>query len=100
MAVVVFPIPLQKYTAGEKSVVVPGSTLRQLIENLAARFPEIKAHLIDPTDEDKLIPGMAALIGMDPVEEGLRTRIEPGDEVHFLPAIAGGAAAPTTRRTG
>ncbi|MEE8518117.1 MAG: MoaD/ThiS family protein [Dehalococcoidia bacterium] len=92
MAVVVFPTPLQRYTAGEKSVTVPGSTLRQLINNLDERFPGLKAHLIDPEDDDKLMPGLAAIIGMEAVEEGLRTRVEEDDEVHFLPAIAGGGS--------
>lgn len=100
MAIVIFSTPLKKYTAGEKSVVVPGATLLQLIENLAVLFPELRAHLIDPKDDNKLIAGMAAVIGMDPAEEGLRTRIEPDDEVHFLPAIAGGASQTHTRKAG
>ena len=99
MALVVFPTPFQKYTAGEKSVTVPGSTLRELIQNLDARFPGLKAHLLDPEDDDRLMPGLAAVIGMEPTEEGLRTRLEEDDEVHFLPAIAGGTGTlPCTRR--
>ncbi len=95
MAMVFIPTPLRKYAAGQTSVRVPGATLRELIDNLEALHPGLREHLIDPEDNGKLMPGLAAIVQGEPTNTGLRTKLSDDDEVHFLPAIAGGAP-PTT----
>jgi molybdopterin converting factor small subunit len=93
MAVVFIPTPLRKYANGQTSMTVPGSTLRELIRNLEERFPGLRVHLIDPEDEDRMMPGLAAIVDGEPINMGLRTKLDEQTEVHFLPAIAGGANA-------
>ena len=91
MAHVFFPTPLRGLAGGVPDADVPGGTLRELINNLAERFPGMRERLIDSEDGDRLIPGLAAVVDGEPTNMGLRTKLEPDTEVHFLPAIAGGS---------
>ncbi len=94
MAVVFIPTPLRKYADGQTSIIVPGTTLRELINNLEERYPGFKERFLDPDDDDRLMPGLAAFVQGEPTNMGLRTKLEEDDEVHFLPAIAGGSPGP------
>ena len=91
MAVVFIPTPLRKYADGQASVSVPGATLRELVSNLEERFPGLRERLINPEDEERIIPGLTAIVDGEPINMGLRTKLDEQTEVHFLPAIAGGA---------
>ena len=91
MATVFLPIPLRGYTDGEASAEVPGATLRALIRNLEVRYPGITERLVNPDDADRLMPGLAAVVDGEPTNMGLFTPLDEHSEVHFLPAIAGGA---------
>jgi molybdopterin converting factor small subunit len=93
MAVVFIPTPLRKYAGGQTSVTVPGATLRELMRNLEERFPGLRERLISPEDEERIIPGLTAIVDGEPINMGLRTKLDEQTEVHFLPAIAGGADA-------
>ncbi|MBI4305607.1 MAG: MoaD/ThiS family protein, partial [Chloroflexi bacterium] len=73
---------------GKTQVRVPGKNLRELIENLEKEFPGIKERIVE---EDHLRPGLAAVVGEQPTRQGLLTRLDDDTEVHFLPAISGGA---------
>ena len=89
MAEVWIPRRLQHLTHGEKQVRVPGATIRQLIDELEARYPGLKSSLYD-ADSDALAPGLAVMIDGESTQLGLLERIDEDSEVHFLPAIAGG----------
>ena len=91
MAVVFMPTPLRRYIGGVACVEVPGATLRQLINNLEARHPGLREHLLHPEDSDRLMMGLAAIVDGEPTNMGLLTTLDEQSEVHFLPAIAGGA---------
>jgi sulfur-carrier protein len=91
MATVFIPTLLRKYADGTAKVDVPGTTLRELVDNLEARYPGIKEHLIDPEDPDAFIPGLAAFVDSEATILGLRQRIQEASEVHFIPAVGGGA---------
>ena len=93
MAVVWIPALYRDLTSGETTVVAPGATVRQLIENLEARFPGIKARLY-ADDEMRLRPGVAIVVDGAVLRDRsrvLRTPLTDASEVHFLPAISGGA---------
>ena len=90
MAVVFLPTPLRRYIGGVACVEVPGATLRQLINNLEARYPGLREHLLHPEDSDRLMMGLAAIVDGEPTNMGLLTTLNERSEVHFLPAIAGG----------
>ena len=92
MATVFLSIPLRRYTNGESSAEVPGATLRALVRNLNERYPGIVESLVNPEDADRLMPGLAAIVDGEPTNMGLLTPLEEDSEVHFIPAISGGAA--------
>ena len=64
---------------------------RELVERLESRFPGIKERLVDADDPDTLPPGLSAIVDGEATVLGLRQPLQPDSEVHFLPAIAGGA---------
>lgn len=88
MARVFIPIPMRRFTGGQALAQVPGRTLRELIDHLELRFPGIRERLVEGDD---LLPGLAAIVDGEATVEGLLQKLEGDAEVHFLPAIAGGA---------
>ena len=70
---------------------VPGTTLRALVRNLDERYPGIVEALVNPEDSDRLMPGLAAIVDGEPTNMGLLTPLDERSEVHFIPAISGGA---------
>ena len=92
MPTVFIAMPLRRFTGGLATVQMTGATLRELVENLEASFPGVKARLVDEDDPDKLPPGLSAIVDGEATVLGLRQPLGPDSEVHFLPAIAGGSA--------
>ena len=85
---VAIPSLMRKLTAGEEQVTVPGTTVREVIDNLEHRYPGVKARLCE---EGRIKPGIAVYIdGILTTREGLRERLDANAEIHFLPAISGG----------
>ena len=39
---------------------------------------------------EKIKPGLAAVVGYVATRQGLRQKLEPDVEVHFVPAVSGG----------
>ena len=81
---------MQKLTGGIQVVQVEGSTVRQIINNLEVLYPGTKARLYD-SEEDELLPGVAAIVDGDVTQLGLLEKVNEDSEVHFLPAIGGGS---------
>lgn len=100
MATVFLSIPLRRYTDGESSTEVQGATLRALIRNLNERYPGIAESLVNPEDADRLMPGLAAIVDGEPTNMGLLTPLDEQSEVHFIPAISGGAPVSRSERGG
>ena len=70
-----------------RSVEVPGRTVGQVVEGLAARYPGVLGVLMEDGD---LRPGVAVSVGDQLAQDGLLEPVAPDDEVHVLPAFAGG----------
>jgi sulfur-carrier protein len=87
MSTVWIPSLLQPLTDGQPKVIVPGETLRQVIEALEERFPGIQSRLCEG---DRLRPSIVAVVNGEVSRFGLRHRLEPESEIHFVPAISGG----------
>lgn len=87
MAVVWIPALLRDLTGGQERVMVPGETVRQVIENLNGRFPGIRDRLVEG---NRLRPGIAVVVDGELSREQLRRRLAETSEVHFVPAISGG----------
>jgi len=64
-----------------------GTNLRGLIDYLENMYPGVKNQLVE---DDKLRPGMSAVIDGRTTRLGLIQKLENVSEIHFLPAIAGG----------
>jgi len=64
-----------------------GTNLRGLIDYLEDMYPGVKNQLIE---DDKLRPGMSAVIDGRTTRLGLIQKLENVSEIHFLPSIAGG----------
>ena len=84
-------MPIRRRIGGEPSLVVEGATLREVINNLEEHIPGIREELIDSELEDRVIRTISAIIDGEAADMGLRTTVGKDSEVHFLPAIAGGA---------
>ena len=84
------PTRMQELTGGQQQVQVPGATVRQILNNLEKAYPGIKARLVD-LEEDELLPGVAVIVDGEASLLGMMEVVRQASEVHFLPAIGGGA---------
>ena len=86
MAVVWIPTLLRPMAGGAETVRVSGATLREVIDNLDQQHPGLRDRILD----GGLIRDEIALaIGSDQATD-LSLAVAADDEVHILPAIAGG----------
>ena len=88
MATVFIPVPIRKLTNGASQVQVKGTSLRDVIDNLDLLFPGTRERIVEG---DGLVPGIAAVIDGIAALEGLRVLVGNESEVHFIPAMEGGA---------
>ena len=84
------PTVLRKHTEGEKKVSGDGATLRELVEDVAARNPGLRDALVG--DDGALHRFINVYVNDEDVRflGGLETPLEDGDSVSILPAVAGG----------
>jgi uncharacterized membrane protein/molybdopterin converting factor small subunit len=87
MPLVWVPALMQDLSHGQSRVSVPGSSVRQVIENLDALYPGFKDRLLDG---DRLRPNIAVAVDGQVTPRRLRHPLAETSEVHFLPAISGG----------
>jgi sulfur-carrier protein len=87
MATVWIPPLMRELTGGLEQVTVPGEKVRELVNALEARYPGIGARLVQ---DDALRLGIVLTIDGVANRQGLRARVGPDSEVHFVPAIGGG----------
>ena len=84
------PPKLQRLTGGQDKLQVEGQTVREIVNNLEQAFPGMKAELYYE-EEDVLMPGLAVIIDGETSQMGLLEHVREDSEVHFLPALGGGA---------
>ncbi len=70
-------------------VQLDGQTVGDLIAGLEARFPGAAALLLEDGD---IKPGIAVVIDDQVGQSGLFDAVSADTEIHFLPALSGGAA--------
>jgi molybdopterin synthase sulfur carrier subunit len=87
MPTVFIPAQMKELTAGASTVEVSGSTVREAIADLDRKFPGIAQRLCRG---DTLIPGLQVSVDHVMTGRGMRAKLKPNSEVHFLPAIGGG----------
>ncbi|HXH71216.1 MAG TPA: ubiquitin-like small modifier protein 1 [Mariprofundaceae bacterium] len=84
------PTPLRKLTNGADEVAVDGANIGELIDNLEAAHPGLKARLCDDAGEIRRFVNV--YVNDEDVRflDGRNTALKSGDEVSIVPAIAGG----------
>ena len=83
MSVVRIPPTLRADTGGEREIIAAGDTVRDLLDDLMARFPTL---------DGKLEYANVYVGGEDiRTRDGFETPVSAGDTVILLPAMAGGA---------
>ncbi len=88
MATVWIPALLRDVTAGRETVAVGGKTVGEVVEGLERLYPGIRARLCEG---DALRRGLAVAVDTQVARLGLNEPVGETSEVHFLPAISGGA---------
>ncbi|MGI8982466.1 MAG: MoaD/ThiS family protein [Pirellulaceae bacterium] len=87
MPLVFIPAQLRGLTGGESQIELPAGSVREVVDELEARFPGMKERLCQG---DELAPGLQLSIDHMMSSRGLRAKLGPRSEVHFLPAFGGG----------
>jgi molybdopterin synthase sulfur carrier subunit len=88
MPTVWIPSLMQKLSHGQSQVQVEGSTVREVIDALEAAYPGFRDRLCE---NGRIRPALAVAVDGEISNEGMRRKVSSGSEVHFLPAISGGA---------
>ena len=94
MAVVIVPPLLRALTGDADRIEVEGATLRRVINELDARYPGVKARLVQG---NKIRPEISIAVNGGIVAAGLVEPIAENDEIIIIPAISGGAASRHSR---
>ena len=84
------PTILRTYTDDASEVEAEGATLAELLDDLEANYPGIRARILD--DNGKVRRFVNVYVGDEDVrfEKGLQTEIADGAKVSIIPAVAGG----------
>lgn len=88
MATVIVPSLLRDLSSGQNEIIVDGRTLRQVIENLDAAYPGVKARLLE---NGMIRDAISIAINGDVIVGGLSEQVPDGAEIAIMPAISGGA---------
>ncbi len=90
MSTVWIPQVLRAQTGGNKQVELGGSTVGELVDALAERYPALRAQLL--ADGGELNRFVNVYVNGQDVRylDGLETAVSDRDEVRILPAMAGG----------
>ena len=83
------PPTLRDATAGARDVDAAGDTVRDVREDLTARFPSLRPRILEG---DELAPFVNVYVEGEDVRtrEGLETHVDGDATVILLPAMAGG----------
>ena len=87
MPTVFIPAPLRELTGGQTQLVAPGATVGEVLDAIERLHPGVKARLCRG---DEIIPGFQVSVNDVLTRQGLRAKLEPTSEVHFLPVVGGG----------
>ena len=83
------PPTLRGETQGAREVEASGGTVRELLDDLTARFPALRGQLIE---DEELAPFVNVYVEGEDVrtQDGLDTPVGAAATVILLPAMAGG----------
>ena len=84
------PTPLRTFTAGRDAVVVAGTTIGEVLDNLEGAHPGLKSKLCDDNGRVRRFVNIFANDEDIRFLQNLDTPVKDTDEVSIVPAIAGG----------
>ncbi len=89
MRTVRIPPTLRADVGGAREVPADGETVRELLDDLMARFPALRRQLVE---DDDIAPFVNVYLEGEDVRtlDGLDTPVREGATVILLPAMAGG----------
>ena len=89
MTTVRIPPTLRNEVGGERQVQADGATVREVLEDLAARYPALGSQLFEGSE---VAPFVNVYLGGEDVRtlDGPETSVTPGQTLILLPAMAGG----------
>ena len=85
---VYIPALLQSLTGGRATLEVPGSTVREVVDNLDQAWPGLAERL---RDGGRLRPNISVAVDGEVSPLGLLEKVGAASEVHFVAAIKGGS---------
>jgi len=90
MSLIRIPPTLRAETNGEREVLAEGENVRELLADLAARFPALGEQILS---NGGVAPFVNVYVDGEDVRtrEGMDTRVEDASTVILLPAMAGGS---------
>jgi len=85
------PTLLRQYAGGQSSVDVDGSTIGEILETLQHTYPGMEGQLV--TADGSLHKFVNVYVNDDDVRymDKLDTKVQAGDTISILPAVAGGS---------
>jgi molybdopterin synthase sulfur carrier subunit len=91
MSTVRMPPILRQAVGGAREIDASGGTVREVLDDLATRFPAVRGHLLD--DSGDLNRFVNVYVNNEDVRlgDGLETSVSTDSTVIVLPAMAGGA---------
>ena len=90
MATIRIPPVLRPSVGGEKELTAEGSSVGEILRDLAARHPQTESQLFAPDGELNRYVNVYLNDEDVRVLEGLQTNVSDGDTLVILPAMAGG----------
>jgi MoaD family protein len=84
------PTPLRAATDGVAELSLDAATVLGLIEDLEARYPDIRGRLRDDTGAMRRFINLYVNGEDVRFRDGLQTGLQAGDELSIVPAVAGG----------
>ncbi len=87
---ILIPTPLRPYTGGSAAVAVSGTTVGEVLRDLAERYPDLQRHLY--AEDGRLRSFVNVYVGDEDIRslQGEATPLPDGGEVSIVPSIAGG----------
>ncbi len=82
------PTGMRPLTDGVRVVTARGGTVGEIARDLESRYPGFYESLVE---DGRLRNGLAVAINNEEQPLGLLAKVQRGDEVHILPAMAGGS---------
>jgi len=89
MAVVRIPTPLRPHAGGQDRIESPGSTVGEVLGNLAEKHPALHERLFDGADLKRFVN---VYVNDEDIRflDDLATPVADKDDVSIIPAVAGG----------